>query len=309
MSNPTYGSNDPGSAYDPDPAYADPTPSYADPTPSYADPDPGYAGGGYVSDVSETAVPPVYEAPVDPAVGYGTSYDTSVDTGASSSAGSKVSETKDVAKDEAANVKDTAVEAGKNVAGTAKEEAANVASEAGAQAKSLLGTATSELQSQAGTQQNRLASTVRSYADELHGLVDKSDGGGALTDLAHQAASKGTEIASWLEDREPKDVLEEMRRFARRRPGLFLVLCGAAGVLAGRVTRGAVAANTNIDSPKPSRALESTPAAPTAPDYYASPAPVATSYETTPTYGAYTDAPTSYAETSQGYPEQGGFAR
>ena len=30
---------------------------------------------------------------------------------------------------------------------------------------------------------------------------------------------------------------------------MFLALCGAAGVLAGRLTRGAVAANTSVDSP------------------------------------------------------------
>ena len=131
-----------------------------------------------------------------------------------------------------------------------------MAAEAGQQAKSLLSTATSELRSQAGTQQGRLASTLRSYSEELHGLVDGTpQAGGPLTDLAHQAAEKGSEIARWLEDREPADVLEEVRGFARRRPVAFLGLCALAGVLAGRVTRGAVAANTSVDSPTPSRAL------------------------------------------------------
>ena len=41
----------------------------------------------------------------------------------------------------------------------------------------------------------------------------------------------------------------------RRVPGL----CALAGVLAGRVTRGAVAANTSVDSPDPSRALTDRP--------------------------------------------------
>ena len=182
-----------------------------------------------------------------------------------------------MAKDEAANVKDTAVDAGKNVAGTAKQEAANVAAEAGQQAKSLLSTATSELRSQAGTQQGRLASTLKSYSDELHGLVDGTpQSGGPLTDLAHQAAEKGSEIARWLEDREPADVLEEVRGFARRRPVAFLGLCALAGVLAGRVTRGAVAANTSVDSPTPSRALTDRPSTdvvpPSGPDFYAAPA-------------------------------------
>ena len=178
-------------------------------------------------------------------------------------AGTAVDEGKAVtgtAVQEGKAVAGTAVDAGKNVAGTAKQEAANVAAEAGQQAKSLLSTATSELRSQAGTQQGRLASTLKSYADELHGLVDGTpQSGGPLTDLAHQAAEKGSEIARWLEDREPADVLEEVRGFARRRPVAFLGLCALAGVLAGRVTRGAVAANTSVDSPTPSRALTDRP--------------------------------------------------
>ena len=51
-----------------------------------------------------------------------------------------------------------------------------------------------------------------------------------MTDLAHQASRKGGEIAHWLQDREPADVLEAVRSYARRRPVTFLALCGLAGV-------------------------------------------------------------------------------
>jgi hypothetical protein len=297
VTNTPYGSN----PVQPDPNYTDPTyvdPNYTDPnypTTDYTAPaDPtGYAG---------TESQPVYSAPVEPAGSYAPA-DQSFTSGDSS--------TKDVAKGEAANVKNTAVDAGKNVAGTAKQEAANVAAEAGYQAKSLLGSATSEIRSQAGTQQGRLASTLRSYSDELHGLVDGTpQAGGPLTDLAHQAAEKGSEIARWLEDREPADVLEEVRRFARRRPAAFLGLCALAGVLAGRVTRGAVAANTSVDSPTPSRALTDRSStdvvAPSGSDFYAAPAggfeaSPAPEYQTgTSTYGAYTDQ----AATDQPYTDQ-----
>ena len=57
----------------------------------------------------------------------------------------------------------------------------------------------------------------------------------------------------------PRDVLDEVKRFARRRPVAFLALAAAAGVVAGRVTRGAVAANTSVDSdtePTPARAYD-----------------------------------------------------
>ena len=157
--------------------------------------------------------------------------------------------TADVAKDEAANVKDTAVDAGKNVAATAKDEAVNVVADTKAQAKGLLDSVTSEVQGQAGAQQQKIAASVHSLSQELTGMASGSAESGPLTDLAQQAASKGGEIAQWLEDKEPRDVLDEVKAFARRKPVTFLALCGLAGVVAGRLTRGAVAANTNVDSP------------------------------------------------------------
>jgi len=156
--------------------------------------------------------------------------------------------TADMAKDEATAVKDTAIDAGKNVAATAKDEAANLAAEAKQQAKSLLGSMTSEVREQAGSQQQKIAASVNSLSQELTGMVSGSSESGPLTDLAQQAGQKGGEIAQWLEIREPSDVLAEVKSFARRRPVTFLALCGLAGVVAGRLTRGAVAANTNVDS-------------------------------------------------------------
>ena len=47
----------------------------------------------------------------------------------------------------------------------------------------------------------------------------------------------------------PATCLDEIKRFARRRPMAFLALAAAAGVLVGRIGRGAVAANTSLDSP------------------------------------------------------------
>ena len=228
-------------------------------------------------------------------------------------AGTAVDEGKAVtgtAVEEGKAVAGTAVEAGKDVAATAKDEAANVAAEAEYQAKNLLSTATSEVQNQASTQQGRLASTVRGYAEELQGISQGSAPSGVMGDLVQQAASKGSQIAQWLEDREPADVLDELRRYARRRPVMFLALCGLAGVVAGGITRGAVAANTSVDSPSPARAANDDELlAPRRPR------PGTLGYEQpAPTYGAYSDAPAGYAgdagwsaETSvpAGYPDQG----
>jgi hypothetical protein len=286
MSNPTYGS-DPQSGY------------------NTGATDPYDTGSTGTTDPYGTNVP--YE-PTDPnapaAGGYATTgtyttetYDTGTyDTGTGGGSPS----TKDVAKDEAGNVKDTAVGAGKQVAGTAKQEAANVAGEAKQQAKSLMSTATSQIKDQASAQQGKLASSLRGYADQLQGLGQGQPlEAGPLNDLVQQAASRGSDLVSWIENREPADVLDEVRRFARRRPVVFLALCSLAGVVAGRITRGAVAANTSVDSggASPARALSDTSYTTTGVDYST---PANTYGDVTPgsTYGAYTDAPAG------GYPTE-----
>jgi hypothetical protein len=184
----------------------------------------------------------------------GEQYDQPVSS--SSEGGSTV----DTAKGEAANVKDTAADAASGVKDVAKSEASNVATEAKYQARNLVDQTRSELRGQVNNQQSQLASTLNSWASELGSMASKSDEAGPMTDLAQEAARRGGEIAHWLDAHEPADVLEEVKRFARRRPVAFLALAAAAGVVAGRVTRGAVAANTSVDSntePTPARAYDS----------------------------------------------------
>jgi hypothetical protein len=48
-----------------------------------------------------------------------------------------------------------------------------------------------------------------------------------------------------LQNREPAELLDDVRSFARRKPGLFLLGAAAAGVLAGRLTSGVKAAHSS----------------------------------------------------------------
>jgi len=175
-----------------------------------------------------------------PVVGYSTP-----PTGGATQSGAEGG-TVDVAKGQAAEVGQGAKEAGQHVAGVAKEQAANVGAEAGRQAKDLLAQAGSEARQQAATQQQRLAQGLRSLADELHTMTQPGEqSSGPVTDLAKQGVQRSRDFASWLEQREPAELLEEVKTFARRRPGMFLMLAAGAGLVAGRMTRGlkAVAAD------------------------------------------------------------------
>ena len=176
---------------------------------------------------------------------------TGLDTGSGS--------TVDTAKGEAANVKDTAVGAAAGVKDVAKSEATNVAEEAKYQARNLVDTTRSELRGQASNQQSALAEKLHGWASELGSMASKADESGPMSDLAQEASRRVGEFSHWLESHEPADLLDEVKRYARRRPVAFLAIAAAAGVLAGRVTRGAVAANTSVDSDRDSGS-ESTPA-------------------------------------------------
>ncbi len=165
----------------------------------------------------------------------------------------------ETAKSEAANVRDTAAEAAAGVKEVAMGEVSNVAGEAKYQTRNLLDQTRSELRVQASNQQSALAARVKQWAAEIGAMASKSQESGPMTDLAYRAARRGGEMATWLDTHEPGDLLEEVKRFARRRPVAFLALAAAAGVVAGRVTRGTMA-NTSVDSitePTPARAYDS----------------------------------------------------
>lgn len=69
-------------------------------------------------------------------------------------------------------------------------------------------------------------------------MTQHSEQPGVATDLTRQGAGKSHDLASWLEDREPGHLVQELQSFARQRPGTFLLAAAGAGLLAGRLTRG-----------------------------------------------------------------------
>jgi hypothetical protein len=143
-----------------------------------------------------------------------------------------------VARDQAAAVGQSASEAGSRVTQTAADQAREVASETARQARDLLGEAGGQVRDQSSVQQQKAASQLRSVADELHEMVAKGGQSGLATEVAQQAADRLHGAASWLEQREPADIVQAVRDFARRRPGMFLAGAVAAGLAAGRLTRG-----------------------------------------------------------------------
>lgn len=153
------------------------------------------------------------------------------------------------AADQAKQTAGTAADEGKHVADVAKGEAQNVAQEAKQQAKGLVDEAMSQVDDQARTQRDRLVTTLRSFADDIEKMANgEQTEGGMAKDLVRQVADRAHELSGRLDGREPQDILDEVRSYARRRPGTFLLGALAAGVVAGRVAKGAKQANQTSSS-------------------------------------------------------------
>ena len=144
------------------------------------------------------------------------------------------------AQQKAGEVAGTAASRAGDVASTAKEQALDVAQEAQRQARDLFGEFRGQLQTQTQTQRDRLVELLREFEDELQNMVDAGGRSGTASEVVRQVAERLSGVRSYLEG--GANPMQDVRTFARRRPGAFLLLAAGAGVLAGRATRGAAAA-------------------------------------------------------------------
>ncbi|TRW45955.1 hypothetical protein [Georgenia yuyongxinii] len=228
-----------------------------------------------------------------------------VSTGASST----TSSTSETVKGEAAgvaqqagqgarDVTDTAKEKAQETVGVAKDKAMETVGEARSQARALFDQSRSELADQASSQQQRLAGGIRSFSSELSSMASgEVQEQGLANDIARQVSSYLGRVGDWLEDREPGDVLDEVSRFARRRPGAFLAIAAGLGLVAGRVARSLKDESSSSDDGGTGRAYPARGAA-----YgYGTATSGERVTEYAPTYGTRTTEP-GYTEPAYGTP-------
>lgn len=167
----------------------------------------------------------------------------------------------------------TAADEGAHLAETAKSEAQSVAADAKEQARNLVDEARTQVQEQSRSQLDTLVSTLQGFADDLERMA-RGEGAesGLARDVVTQVGDKAKALSSQLRGQEPAQVLDQARDFARRRPGTFLLGALAAGVVAGRVARGAKDANSSTSSagttaPATTEFASPPPTPPTTPGY------------------------------------------
>lgn len=159
----------------------------------------------------------------------------------------------DVAKEQASQVASSATEKAGQVAQTTKEQAQEVVAEATAQARNLAGELKTQVNEQAGTQRDRLVEQLRSMSDELTQMVyGGGSQSGVASEVASQLSTRAHDLAGYLDGKEPGDILIAVQNYARRKPGTFLIGAAVAGMVAGRLTRGARAAAASSEDSRQS---------------------------------------------------------
>ena len=142
-----------------------------------------------------------------------------------------------------------AKQAGAEVASTAAQQAQEVVAETRRQAADLLQDARGQMREQAGAQKGKVAEGLRALSDELRSMSGPDQQGGPAADIAHQGSQRLQQVADWLDNSEPDHIIEDVRAFARRKPGTFLLGAAAAGFLAGRVIK-AAAPTSSVSAPQ-----------------------------------------------------------
>ncbi|MEU5906405.1 hypothetical protein [Micromonospora sp. NPDC047527] len=145
------------------------------------------------------------------------------------------------ARQEASRVGHQAAQAGGQVAHTAAKQGGQVAAEARQQARHLTGEATNQLRDQARSQQQRAADGLRDLGQGLNSMAERDGDSGLAGQAVRRAADAAQRAAGWLDGREPGEVLDDVRTYARQHPGTFLAGAAVAGLLVGRLTRGLTA--------------------------------------------------------------------
>ena len=164
--------------------------------------------------------------------------------------GTSTGEKTETAKAEAAQVATKAKEAGKEVIDEVTGKSAEVATTARGEFDRLLGQATTEVKNVGRERGQQLASRLDSWAQQMRALSEgRVDEAGELRSWMQQAQQRMEGYASSLRERGPDGLLQDVRRFARRRPAVFLLAAGVTGFAIGRMVRSG-AMNGSQQSPR-----------------------------------------------------------
>lgn len=152
----------------------------------------------------------------------------------------------ETAREQAQQVGETVKEQARSVAEQAKERSRDTASEIG-----------TSLHAKGDEEAGRFAGNLRRASAELRSMVDQQGEPVHQDGVVHSIARQGADVTERLADRLDDEGLDglvaDVRAFARRRPGAFLLGAAAAGFLTGRLGRSIPAVQSESRSEQPSQ--------------------------------------------------------
>jgi ElaB/YqjD/DUF883 family membrane-anchored ribosome-binding protein len=147
------------------------------------------------------------------------------------------------AKQEATQVASTAADSAKQVASEASTQVKAVAQQAKQQVSTLFDQTRGEVRQTAQQKGQQAATGLRTLSDQLRSLASgQPDQAGQLQHFVQDAQERVSSFANRLETQGPEVLLQDVTRFARQRPVVFLAIAAGAGFAAGRLVRAGAAA-------------------------------------------------------------------
>jgi hypothetical protein len=145
---------------------------------------------------------------------------------------------------QAGNVKHSTTSAASEVASTSKEQVSNVVGETVQQAKDVTGQLKEQARQQLDTQSSRAVQQVRSVSEQL----TNGDTSGWVGELLSEAGQRLQQLSGYVEQAGPQGVVDDLRRYARRSPGTFVLGAALAGLVGGRVLKGVQASQSSTQT-------------------------------------------------------------
>ena len=155
--------------------------------------------------------------------------------------------------DQASQIATTAGDEVKHVAAEASEGVRAAVDEARTQAQSFISSTRDEVLSQAEVRTAKASEGLRGIATQFQAISNgRPEEAPQLSGYLREAEQRVSAFATRLDDRGPQGVMEDVTRFARRRPGAFLLCAAGVGFVAGRAVRAGAAASRDGLMDKPS---------------------------------------------------------
>lgn len=134
---------------------------------------------------------------------------------------------------------------------TARQQTGRMADEAASQGRRVLDDATGELRRQADAKTHDVASSLHDLGQEGHALIEgRPDDAPQAQRYLRQAADTVSRAGDRVDELGVDGMVDEVGRFARRRPAAFVFAAAAAGFVVGRMLRNAGGAQQGEPQPR-----------------------------------------------------------